>query len=73
MARKFVLLVFPFLDDILLDHLFVPNFILKENTIYGITRPLALDDLVASIDSKVLRVRKVAKGQIAYRPVYPSL
>ena len=70
MVRIFVLLVFPSPDDTSLDHLSV---ILKGNTMCGIIRTLALDGLVASMDSKVLRVRKVAKGQIAYRPVYPPL
>ena len=73
MARIFVLLVFPPLDDILFHHLSVPNFILKINTICGITRALAPDNLVASFDSKMPRVRKVANGQMAYRPSYPSL
>ena len=38
-----------------------------------ITRSLTPDNLVASIDFTVPRVRKVAKGQMAYRPSYPSL
>ena len=46
MARIFVLLVFLFLDDIYLDHFSVPKFILKGNTMCGITRAFALDNLV---------------------------
>ena len=61
------------LDDILFNHLSVANFILKINTICGVTRALALDNLVASFDSKMPRVRKVTNGQMAYRPSYPSL
>lgn len=73
MVRVFVLLVFPSLDEIVIKHLSVLNFILEGNTICDITRTLAPDNLVASIDCKVPRVRKVAKGQMAYRPSYPSL
>ena len=59
MAR---LLVFCSLDDILFDHLSVPEFILKGDTMCRITRPLALNNLVASVDSKVSPVGKVANG-----------
>ena len=53
MARIFVFLVFHSLDDILFNHLCVPNFILKGDTMCGITRTLALDNLVAWTDCKV--------------------
>ena len=59
MAR---LLVFCSLDDILFDHLSIPGFILKGDTMCRITRALALNNLVASVDSKVSPVRKVANG-----------
>ena len=73
MVRVFVLQVFSSLDGILFNHLSVPKFILKGNTMCDITRSLAPDNLVASIDGKVPRVRKIAKGQMAYRPSDPLL
>ena len=76
MIRVFVLLVFPSLDDILYNHLsvlVVSHFIIKGNTMCDIARSLAPDNFVASIDCRVPHVSKVAQGQMAYRPSYPSL